>query len=108
MDMQMLGFLGKLSSISSSLKNLTVHSTVDEVMPLLSHLGVQVDSNLVEGVLVTLKATATNPTDTLMEYVQNGGLLRALAGVSRAQIERQLEESEGVIQCPHCSELIFS
>lgn len=92
--------LMELMSLKGMAEKLTLSDGVEQFEPILAKLGIN-DVSLVKHVLEAARVASQNPTETVADFVSNGGLGRLLAGQKGADVE-----NEHVISCVHCGELI--
>jgi len=90
-----------LLSLKGTAEKLTLESPVEDFVQLLKPFGIE-DESLVPKVVAAAKLVSRDPSQTVMEWFQDGGLLRLLAGAKPDE-----EGEEAVIQCPHCTGIIF-
>lgn len=98
--MNLLGLMGMMGQA----EKIKVSADPSAFAAVVEGLGVKVpDMGLVEAVAKAIRATASDPEQSVAEWFRGGGLARLLAG-------RKFEESEAednVLQCPHCTGLLI-
>lgn len=90
-----------LPSLMESMKNVSLSSSIKEFDPLVEFIGREHEEQVI-GFLAAAKIVATNPDDSLSQFIQDGGLTRMLAG------QKAAEPVEQVLECPTCKAIIFN
>jgi len=88
-----------LMSLKGKAEKLSLSMTSDDALALLEPLGFN-DRTVVDGVLSAARTVATDPMQTVSQFVQDGGLVRLLAG-------QKSKPEDAAIECPHCNQVIF-
>lgn len=88
-----------LMSLKGKAEKLSISMTPDDALALLEPLGFS-DRGVVESVLSAARMVATDPMQTVSQFVSDGGLARLLAG-------QKSKPEDAAIECPHCNQVIF-
>jgi len=90
-------------ALLSKASKVTLQSSAEEIVAELEPFGFN-DVALVDQVMKAARLVATDPTQSIQAWIQDGGLLRLIAGVKPGDAA----SSEQVpIQCPHCTGIMF-
>lgn len=89
-----------LMSLQSLAEKVTLDSPMEAISPILRKFGIE-DDEMAARVLGAAQLVSQDPTETVMAFIKNGGLLRLVAGQ-----KHNPDEEDQIIQCPHCEEMI--
>lgn len=90
-----------LMSLESLAGRINLNSPMSEITPILRKFGIE-DDEMAARVLGAAQLASQNPTETVMAFIKNGGLLRMVAGVAHDP-----NEIDSIIACPHCGDTII-
>jgi len=98
-----LGLLD-LMNLHSKAATLSIDSPVDDFVPLFKLFGVD-DVNLIAKVQGAALAVSNTPAESVLAFMQNGGLIRLFAAANGNNPSEEEDEAM-LIRCPHCEEEI--
>jgi len=94
-----LGLLD-LMNLHSKAGTLSIDSPVEDFVPLFKMFGVD-DVNLIAKVQGAALAVSSTPAESVLAFMQNGGLIRLFAAANGNNPSEE-EEDAILMRCPHC------
>lgn len=88
-----------LMALKAKADNLTIDSPVEDLVHVFKIFGVD-DKDLISQVMAAAKAVTNDPTQSILSFIEDGSLIRLIAGEKTPPPECEL------MQCPHCNEII--
>lgn len=96
-----MGFL-ELMDLKGQAEKLSLMAEPDAFSKIAEVVGIK-DMSVVESVVKAARLTSRDPSQSVMEWFQDGGLARLIAGKQADQTGEQ----DTVLQCPHCSGVLI-